>query len=207
MLCLVAAKYSATSYNWFSSLVCLMYSEILVEMWWPIWAAYILPREHGILQTPDFWVGSCLSFVDLNLKAILLSGFCMVWMLCFSVAWRCDQLSLGYMVSKLCGLSCLSQFTWSQKLLLPPLLLTMWPLKTSFMTSFQPRAHYRLDSSPFLCSANKILHTPFATYCLLYIRLPKTPITHSPWRWNYNVCWNVGKISTFRMAHPWKMKV
>jgi hypothetical protein len=39
----------ATADGFFCSLVPLMCSEILVEMWYPIWLSYTLPQEHGIL--------------------------------------------------------------------------------------------------------------------------------------------------------------
>lgn len=47
MLCSVSLEYSATAICWFSSLVSLMCSKVLIDMWQPIWPMYALPHEQG----------------------------------------------------------------------------------------------------------------------------------------------------------------
>jgi hypothetical protein len=48
MLCFVSMECSATTDHWFSSLVCLMCSEILVDVWWPICLMYTLLHRQWI---------------------------------------------------------------------------------------------------------------------------------------------------------------
>jgi hypothetical protein len=43
MLCLVAAECMVTADFWLFSLVSLMCSDILVEMWWSVWPMYTVP--------------------------------------------------------------------------------------------------------------------------------------------------------------------
>jgi hypothetical protein len=58
--------------------------------------------------------------------------------------------------------------------------------KTSFVTAFpELLPHLQLDSSSLFRSTSQLYHIQLTTYCLpcRSIRLPQTPITHSPWRW------------------------
>jgi hypothetical protein len=47
--CLITVVCLATNDPYFSSLVPLMSSELIVEMCLPVWPMHILPCEHGIL--------------------------------------------------------------------------------------------------------------------------------------------------------------
>jgi hypothetical protein len=68
----------------------------------------------------------------------------------------------------------LPRFSWSPKLFSSPPLLTTCPLKC-FITSFpQPRDHLPLDSSPLFRPTNQHHQIQLSTYCLPYIRLPKS---------------------------------
>jgi hypothetical protein len=49
MLCFVSVECSAVGDNWFSILVSLIFLEILVDIWQPIWPMYNFPHEKGIL--------------------------------------------------------------------------------------------------------------------------------------------------------------
>jgi hypothetical protein len=60
-----------------------------------------------------------------------------------------------------------------------------------------------LDSTPLLCSANHILHTPLTCPTKTFLEFP---IHIHPENGNYNVCRNVRKSTTFDVAHSRKPK-
>jgi hypothetical protein len=77
--------------------------------------------------------------------------------------------------------------------------------KCFFITSFlQPRARFRLDSSPLLCSANQVLHIPLAVYCLhtVYIHVKLVlPVYSLPMK-NCKYAVNMTKTDFLQMTDP-----
>lgn len=75
-----------TGNRWFSSLVTLMCSRILVDRWWSLWLMCSLLHDRGILQTPNFLTVNCVSLADLKRDTILLNVLWIVWMFFSSTA-------------------------------------------------------------------------------------------------------------------------
>jgi hypothetical protein len=75
VLCLVFVECSATADAWFSSLVSLMWSDILVKTWRPSW-----PYHMSVVscERPAFKIRSFLFLEDLKMDIILLTVFWIV---------------------------------------------------------------------------------------------------------------------------------
>lgn len=82
--CLVSVEYSHTVDHNFCSMVFPIHSEILVDIWWPIWSIYSLPKEQRGLYIPWFCVGCYVSFMDLRCEASSLNGF---WLISSQEIW------------------------------------------------------------------------------------------------------------------------
>jgi hypothetical protein len=122
-------------------------SPLLLTMWLQKFSHHSLFLH---MVSKNFFHNLFSNYVALRRAILLTTSLLKTFLVCMSLLKSFHRL--------------FSQFTWRQKLLSSPLLLTSWQLKR-----FSSHARYRLYNSPFLCSANHNLHIPLTTYCLLWL--------------------------------------